>query len=109
MDRSRYAEGVFGAGAGDIRKMTDEKENRLWSVTDRPVPGNRAHAEIQYEPRGKTPGRAGSHRTGDRGGTTSGVASCKSAAEAVRAYVGVGIVTEADATEEWRRLERKSM
>ena len=38
--------------------LTDAEGHRLWSVTDRPVPGNRAHAEIQREPRGKVPNRA---------------------------------------------------
>lgn len=68
VDRSRYAEGEIAgrrgmrgtikARTGDIRKLTDESGNRLWSVTDRPMPGNRAHAEIQREPRGKMPSRA---------------------------------------------------
>ena len=157
VDRSRYAEGgiagrrgmrgAIEASAGDIRKLTDEKGNRLWSVTDRPVPGNRAHAEIQYEPRGKTPGRAERarfmeawrgaialltackeedpqgtpelrlapgagveiHWRSGRDNKLSRVLRVESVAEAVRAYVGTGIVTEADAAEERRRLERKSV
>lgn len=67
VDRCRHAQSgtadrrkrsTIRARAGDIRKLADEEGNRLWSVTDRPVPGNRAHAEIQREPRGKMPGRA---------------------------------------------------
>ena len=49
---------MIEAKAGDIRRLTDAEGNRLWSVTDRPVPGHRAHAEIWREPRGETPGRA---------------------------------------------------
>lgn len=41
----------------DIRNQIDEGGNRLWSITDSPVPGNRAHAEIQREPRGRRPKR----------------------------------------------------
>ena len=56
----------------DIRKQTDVEGNRLWSITDRPVPGNSAHAEIQREPRGKMPDRAERNRLLEvwRGATT---------------------------------------
>ena len=154
VDRSRYAQGgvagrrglrgTIKARAGDIRRLTDAEGSRLWSITDRPVPGNRAHAEIQREPRGKMPGRAERDRfmevwrgatvllttlkeedplgkpvlqlapdTGveirwrsGRDGNLRRVVQVESVAEAVRAYVGAGIVTEADATEEQRRLEQ---
>ena len=152
MDRSRYAQGgiagrrgtqgTIKAKAGDIRRLTDAEGNRLWSITDRPVPGNRAHAEIQREPRGKMPGReerdrfmevwrgatvllatlkekdplgrpelqlvpdAGVevHWRSGRDGSLRRVVQVESVAEAVRACVGAGIVTEADAAEEQRRL-----
>lgn len=155
VDRSRYAEGgiagrqgmrgTIKARTGDIRRLTDESGNRLWSVTDRPVPGNRAHAEIQHEPRGKMPSRAERDRfmeawrgatalltalkEGDplgkpelrlapdagvvvhwrtgRGNKLRRVLQVESVAEAVRAYVGAGFVTEADAAEERRKLERE--
>ena len=106
------------------------------------MPGNRAHAEIQREPRGKMPGRAERDRfmevwrgaarllttlkeedpsgkpelqlapdTGvevhwrsGRDGNLRRVVQVESVAEALRAYVGAGIVTEADAAAEQRRL-----
>lgn len=152
VDRSRYAQGgiagrrgtrgTIKAKAGDIRGLTDAEGNRLWSITDRPVQGNRAHAEIQREPRGKMPGReerdrfmevwrgavgllttlkeedplgkpelqlapdAGVevHWRSGRDGNLRRVVQVESVAEAVRAYVGAGIVTEADAAAEQRRL-----
>ena len=155
VDRSRYAQGgvagrrglrgTIKARAGDIRRLTDAEGNRLWSITDRPVPGNRAHAEIQREPRGKMPGRAERDRfmevwrgasvllttlkeedplgkpvlqlapdTGveirwrsGRDGNLRRVVQVESVAEAVRAYVGAGIVTETDAAEEQHRLEQE--
>ena len=68
VERSLYAQvgiagrrgtrGTIKARAGDIRSLTDAEGNRLWSITDRPLPGNSAHAEIQREPRGKMPSRA---------------------------------------------------
>ena len=137
--------GTIKASVGDVRKLTDAKGRRLWSVTDRPVPGNRAHAEIQREPRGKMPGRAerdrfievwrgaalllAKLRKEDPLGTPelqvvpdSGVevhwrsgrdkdrrrvVQVESVAEAIRAYVEAGIVTESDAKEEQRRLEQE--
>ena len=155
VDRSRYAQGgiagrrgtrgTIKARAGDIRSLTDAEGNRLWSITDRPEPGNRTHAEIQREPRGKMPGRAERDRfmevwrgaivllttlreedppgkpelqlapdTGvevhwrsGRDGSLRRVVQVESVAEAVRAYVGAGIVTETDAVEEQRRLEQE--
>ena len=71
VDRRRFASEVSNrrairntitAKAEDIRRQTDGEGNRLWSITDRPVPGNSAHAEIQREPRGKMPGRAERNR-----------------------------------------------
>ena len=154
VDRSRYAQGgiagrrgrrgTIKAKAGDIRRLTDTEGNRLWSITDRPVPGNRAHAEIQREPWGRMPGRAERDRfmevwrgtigllttlkeedpsgkpelqlapdTGvevhwrsGQDGNLRRVLQVESVAEAVRAYVGAGIVTEAAAAEEQRRLEQ---
>ena len=154
VDRSRYAQGgiagrrgtrgTIKAKAGDIRRLTDTEGNRLWSITDRPVPGNRAHAEIQREPRGRMPGRAERdrfmevwrgaigllttlkeedpsgkpelqlapdagvevHWRSGRDGNLRRVVQVESVAEAVRAYVGAGIVTEAAAAEEQRRLEQ---
>ena len=154
VDRSRYAQGgiagrrgtrgTIKAKAGDIRGLTDAEGNRLWSITDRPMPGNRAHAEIQREPRGKMPDRAERDRfmevwrgaarllttlkeedpsgkpelqlapdTGvevhwrsGRDGNLRRVVQVESVAEAVRAYVGAGIVTETDAAAEQRRLEQ---
>ena len=154
VDRSRYAQGgiagrrgtrgTIKAKAGDIRRLTDAEGNRLWSITDRPVLGNQAHAEIQREPRGKMPGRAERDRfmevwrgaarllttlkeedpqgkpelqlapdTGvevhwrsGRDGNLSRVVQVESVAEAVRAYVGAGIVTEADAAAEQCKLEQ---
>ena len=137
--------GTIKASAGDVRKLTDAEGHRLWSVTDRPVPGNRAHAEIQREPRGKVPNRAERDRfikvwrgatvllttlkKEDPSGTPelqvvpdSGVevhwrsgrdkdrrrvVQVESVAEAIRAYVEAGIVTESDAREEQRRLEQE--
>lgn len=70
VDRSLYAlGGIAGrhgargtkfikAKAQDIRSLTDAEGTRLWSITDRPLPGNSAHAEIQREPRGEMPSRA---------------------------------------------------
>ena len=155
VDRSRYTQGgivgrrgmrgTIKAKTGDIRRLTDAEGYRLWSVTDRPVPGNRAHAEIQREPRGKMPSREERSQLMEvwRGATAllttlkeqdplgkpelqlalgagveiywrSGrddnlrrVVQVESVAEAVRAYVGVGIVTEADAAQEQRRLEQE--
>ena len=152
VDRSRYAQGgiagrrgtrgTIKAKAGDIRRLTDAEGNRLWSITDRPMPGNRAHAEIQREPRGKMPGREERDRfmevwrgaaallatlkekdplgrpelqwvpgTGVEVHWRSGrdrslrrIVQVESVAEAVRACVGAGIVTEAGAAEEQRRL-----
>lgn len=152
VDRSRYAQGgiagrrgtrgTIKAKAGDIRELTDADGNRLWSITDRPMPGNRAHAEIRREPRGRMPGRAERDRfmevwrgaagllttlkekdppgkpelqlapdTGveihwrsGRDGNLRRVVQVESVAEAVRAYVGAGIVTESDAAAEQRRL-----
>ena len=153
--RSRYAQdGIAGyrgmrstikAKAGDIRELTDREGNRLWSITDRPVTDNRAHAEIQREPRGTKPNRAERSRFVEvwRGAVAmlttlkrddpqgkpelrlvrdSGVevhwrsgcgeaprliAQVESVAEAVRAYVGAGIVTEADAAKERQKLEQE--
>ena len=137
--------GTIKAKARDIRRLTDAEGNRLWSITDRPLQGNRAHAEIQREPRGKMPGRAECNQLMEawRGATAllttlkeedplgkpelqlvpdtgveihwrSGrddnlrrVVQVESVAEAVRAYVGAGIVTEADAAKEQRRLEQE--
>lgn len=155
VDRSRYAQGgiagrrgtrgTIKAKAGDIRRLTDAEGSRLWSITDRPEPGNRAHAEIQREPRGRMPGRAdrgrfmevwrgatallttlkeedplgkpelqlapdigvGVHWRSGRDGNLRRVVQVESVAEAVRAYVGAGIVTEADAAVEQRRLEQE--
>ena len=154
VDRSRYAQSriagqrgrrsTIKAKAGDIRRLTDTEGNRLWSITDRPEPGNRAHAEIQREPRGRMPGRAERDRfmevwrgaigllttlkeedppgkpelqlVPDTGvevhwrsghdGNLRRVVQVESVAEAVRAYVGAGIVTEEAAAEEQRRLEQ---
>ena len=47
------------------------------------------------------------HWRSGRDNKLSRVLRVESVAEAVRAYVGTGIVTEADAAEERRRLERK--
>ena len=155
VDRSRYVQGgiagwrgtrsTIKAKAGDIRRLTDAEGNRLWSITDRPVPGNRAHAEIQREPRGKMPGRAERdrfmevwrgavvllttlkeedplgepklqlvpdagvevHWRSGRDGSLRRVVQVESVAEAVRAYVGAGIVAEADEAEKQRRLEQE--
>ena len=152
VDRSRYAQGgiagrrgtrgTIKAKAGDIRGLTDAEGNRLWSITDRPMPGNRAHAEIQREPRGEMPGREERDRFMEvwrgavgllttlkeedplgkpelqlapdagvevhwrfgRDGNLRRVVQVESVAEAVRAYVGAGIVTEAAAAAEQRRL-----
>ena len=51
VERSRYAQGqvsgrrgargTVNAKAGDVRRLTDAEGNRLWSITDRPVPENR--------------------------------------------------------------------
>ena len=154
VDRSRYAQGgiagrrgtrgTIKAKAGDIRRLTDAEGSRLWSITDRPEPGNRAHAEIQREPRGRMPDRADRDRfmevwrgaiglltalkeedppgkpvlqlapdTGvevhwrsGRDGNLRRVVQVESVSEAVRAYVGAGIVTETDAAAEQRRLEQ---
>ncbi len=54
----RAVRNTIKARAEQIRRQTDGTGNRLWSITDRPVPGNPAHAEIQRQPRGKMPGRA---------------------------------------------------
>ena len=153
VDRSRYAQGgiagqrgtrgTIKAKARDIRELTDAEGNRLWSITDRPVPGNRAHAEIQREPRGKMPDRAERNRFIEvwrgaaallttlkekdplgkpelqlapdagveihwrwgRSDNLERVVQVESVAEAVRAYVGAGILTEANAAQEQRRLE----
>ena len=105
--------------------------------------GNRAHAEIQREPRGKMPGRAernrlievwrgaaalltilkekdplgkpelqlatgtgvGIHWRSGRGGNLERVVQVESVAEAMRAYIAAGILTQADAAQEQRRLE----
>ena len=154
VERSRYAQGrvsgrrgargTINAKAGDIRRLTDAEGNRLWSITDRPVPENRAHAEVQREPRGKMPGRAERDRfmevwrgaiallktlkkedlsgkpellaVPDRGlelhwrsgrdGRQRRVVQVESVAEAVRAYVGAGLLSEADAAKEQSRLEQ---
>lgn len=104
VDRSRYAEGgiagwrgmrgAIEASAGDIRKLTDEKEE---DPQGKPVLrlAPRAGVEIHW-------------RSG-RDNKLSCVLRVESVAEAVRDYVGTGIVTEADAAEERRRLERKSV
>ena len=155
VDRSQYVQdgvagrrgtrGTIKAKAGDIRRLTDVEGNRLWSITDRPEPGNRAHAEILREPRGTMPGRAERDRfmevwrgaivllttmkeedplgkpelqlvpdTGvqihwrsGRDGNLRRILQVESVAEAVRAYVGAGVVTETDAAEEQRRLEQE--
>lgn len=153
--RSRYAQGTISghrgprgtikATAGDIRKLTDREGNRLWSITDRPVADNRAHAEIQREPRGKMPNRSERRRFLEawRGAVVmlamlkrddplgepelrllpdSGVevhwrssfdesprriVQVESVAEAVRAYVGAGILTAGEAEQEQHKLEQK--
>lgn len=149
VDRCRFAphgvtgrrgvRGTIRAKVEDIRGQTDRQGDRLWSITDRPVPSNRAHAEIQREPRGKMPGRSERNQLLEawRGATAllielqaddpegrpelqlipdagveihwrSGrnsdlrrVLQVESVAEAVRAYVGAGIIaaTEAAATQ----------
>lgn len=154
VDRCRFAHGrvsdrravrsTIKAKADDIRRQTDGQGDRLWSITDRPVPGNRAHAEIQREPRGKMPGRAERNRlleawrgapallkelraqdphgapelrlipeTGVEIHWRSGgsgklrrILQVESVAEAIRAYVGAGIVKAADAPVERDKLER---
>ena len=154
VDRSRYTQGgiagrrgtrgTIKAKAGDVRRLTDVEGNRLWSITDRPEPGNRAHAEIQREPRGKMPARSERnqlmevwrgatallttlneedprgrpelqlapdtgveiHWRSGQDGNLRRVVQVESVAEAVRAYAGAGIVTEADVAEEQRRLEQ---
>ena len=155
VDRSWYAEGgvtghrgargTIRAKAGDIRRQTDAEGNRLWSVTDKPVPENHAHAEIQREPRGRMPSRKDRSqlmevwrgaiasltrlrredpkgrpvlelvphigmkiqwRSG-RNETPKDVARVESVAEAVRAYVGAGILTEKEAQAEQQRLEQE--
>lgn len=154
VERNRYAQGqvpgwrgargTIRAKAGDIRRLTDAEGNRLWSITDRPVPENRAHAEIQREPSGKMPGKAERDRfmevwrgaiallktrkkedpsgkpelvvVPDRGlelHWRSGrddrqrrVVQVESVAEAVRAYVGAGLLSEADAAKEQGQLEQ---
>ena len=155
VDRSRYAQGGVAGRRGTrstikttariIRGQTDESGDRLWSITDRPVPGNPAHAEIRREPRGKMPSKAERRQLMEawRGATTllrdlkekdpagkpevhlvprtglklqwrsgqdnslKGVVRVESVAEAVRAYVGACIMTEAEATQEQRRLEQE--
>ena len=155
VDRSRYGQGEVSGRRGsrgtikakaiDIRRLTDAQGIRLWSVTDRPVPENRAHAEIQREPRGKMPSRAERERfmavwrgaiallttlrEGDPLGTPelqlvrdtgvevhwrSGrdnhlqrVVQVESVAEAIRAYIGAGLVSEGDAAQERCRLEQE--
>ena len=137
--------GTIKATTGEVRRLTDAEGQRLWSVTDRPVQGNPAHAEIQREPRGKLPGRAERDRfvevwrgaatllmalkkedpmgkpelqvvpdTGvelhwqsGRGQGRRRIVQVESVAEAMRAYVRAGIVTEADATKEQHRLEEE--
>ena len=153
-DRCRFAHRGFSgrravrntirARTEDIRRQTDETGNRLWSITDRPVAGNPAHAEIQREPRGKMPGRAernqllevwrgatglltvlkaqdpeGSpelqlipetgveiHWRPGRNGNLKRILQVESVAEAVRAYVGAGIIAATEAAAEQRKLER---
>ena len=140
----RGARGTIRAKAGDIRRLTDAEGNRLWSITDRPVPENWAHAEVQREPHGKMPGKAERDRfmevwrgaiallktrkkedpsgkpelvvVPDRGlelHWRSGrddrqrrVVQVESVAEAVRAYVGAGLLSEADAAKEQGQLEQ---
>ena len=108
------------------------------------MPENRAHAEIQREPRGKMPGKAERERFMEvwrgaiallknlkkedpsgkpelqvvpgRGlelhwrsghdGDQRRVVQVESVAEAVRAYVGAGLLSEADAAKEQSRLEQ---
>lgn len=132
------------AKAEDIRALTDGQGDRLWSIVDRPVSGNRAHAEIQREPRGEMPSRAERNRLLEawRGATTllaelrardplgkpelelisntgveihwrSGrdrnlerILQVESVAEAVRAYVGAGIIAATEAATEQQKLER---
>lgn len=53
----RGARGTISARVGDIRVLADSDGNRLWSVIDRPLPDNPAHAEIQREPLGAKPNR----------------------------------------------------
>ena len=155
VDRIRYAQGgiagrrgmrgTIKAKAGDIRRLTDAKGNRLWSITDQPVQGNLAHAEIQREPRGKLPSKAERtqlveiwrgavellavlkgkdpqgkpelrlvpdtgvtiHWRSGQDNSVERVIQVESVAEAVRAYVGAGLVTKADAVETQRRLEQE--
>ena len=155
VDRSQYAQGGVAGRRGArstikttariIRDQTDESGDRLWSITDKPVPGNPAHAEIRREPRGKMPSKAERKQLMEawRGATTllreltekdpagkpevhlvpgtglklqwrSGqddslkdVVWVESVAEAVRAYVGAGIMTETEAAQEQRRLEQE--
>ena len=154
VDRCRFAHRGFSgrravrstirARTEAIRRQTDGTGNRLWSITDRPVAGNRAHAEIQREPRGKMPGRAernqllevwrgatglltvlkaqdpeGSpelqlipetgveiHWRPGRNGNLKRILQVESVAEAVRAYVGAGIIAATEAAAEQRKLEQ---
>ena len=154
VDRSLYAQGGIAGRQGargtikakveDIRSLTDAEGTRLWSITDRPLPGNSAHAEIQREPRGEMPSRAERrqlleawrgatalllklrerdprgrpelqlvpnagveiHWRSGRNGDLSRVLQVESVAEAVRAYVRAGVISESGAVEEQRRLER---
>ncbi len=154
VDRCRYAQveapgpreprGTIKAKSGDIRRLTDALGIRLWSITDRPVPGNRAHAEIQREPRGRKPGREERaqfmevwrgaaallrtqkgedplgkpelrlvrdtgleiHWRSGHDGQLRRVVQVESVAEAVRAYIGAGLLSEADAAQEQRILQQ---
>lgn len=153
VDRCRFAGGISNrramrstitAKVEDIRRQTDGEGNKLWSITDRPVLGNSAHAEIQREPRGKMPDRAERNRLLEvwRGATTlltalrvqdprggpelqlvsdTGVVihwrsgrngelkrllQVESVAEAVRAYVGAGVIAAAEAAVEQHKLEQ---
>ena len=151
VDRIQYAQGGIAGRRGtrgtigDIRRLTDAKGNRLWSITDQPVQGNLAHAEIQREPRGKLPSKAertqlveiwrgavellavlkgkdpqgkpelrlvpdigvAIHWRSGQDNSVERVVQVESVAEAVRAYIGAGLVTKADAVETQRRLEQE--
>lgn len=153
VDRCRFVDGISGrqairstvtAKAEDIRNQTDQEGNRLWSITDRAISDNRAHAEIQREPRGKMPGRAERdrflelwrgatalltnlkaqdphgepnlqlvpdaglevHWRSGQSGILRRVLQVESVAEAVRAYVGAGIVAAERAAAEQHKLEQ---
>lgn len=55
--RGQKEQNTITATTCDIRDQIDECGDRLWCVTDSPVPKDRAHAEIHREPRGSRPKR----------------------------------------------------